>query len=91
MLSLRRYVPAMLPDVLVLPMALVLSVALALPVALVLPTAAAQEPADGAADPNEPDASVTTRATADASPPLEDYEASEQISEDLSVSFPVDI
>ena len=28
MLSLRRYVPAMLPDVLVLPMALVLSVAL---------------------------------------------------------------
>lgn len=30
-------------------------------------------------------------ATGQATGPLEDYEASEQISEDLSVSFPVDI
>ena len=78
MLSLRCHATTILPRALVLPAALVLS------------SAYAQEPAQSAADPNEPDARVT-QATADAPPPLEDYEASEQISEDLSVSFPVDI
>ncbi len=59
---------------------------------LALPAALAQEPpADSAADPNDPGEEIISDAAADALPPLEDYEASEQISEDLSVSFPVDI
>lgn len=36
-------------------------------------------------------ASTDSEVQEDASQPLDDYEASEQISEDLSVSFPVDI
>jgi hypothetical protein len=48
------------------------------------------------ADPNETatqaeEATPGGEAAPGASPPLEDYQASEQISEDLSVSFPVDI
>jgi hypothetical protein len=52
----------------------------------------AQNPADG-----EVPTASTTAAEADPQPQpgtdatLDDYEASEQISEDLSVSFPVDI
>ena len=37
------------------------------------------------------DAAENDRETDDEGQPIEDYEASEQISEDLSVSFPVDI
>ena len=46
-----------------------------------------------AADPNEPVEEETPQepVTAAGSGPLEDYESSEQISEDLSVSFPIDI
>jgi hypothetical protein len=53
--------------------------------------------AQAPADPNEPDAAQENAAVegpADAAAPAGsplDYEASEQISEDLSVSFPVDI
>jgi hypothetical protein len=55
---------------------------------------------EAAADPNTPlpgpaAAETTAPAVADGAtalePALEDYEASEQISEDLSVAFPVDI
>ncbi|TXS89279.1 hypothetical protein FV139_20290 [Parahaliea maris] len=56
--------------------------------------AGAQDPAD----PNTPtDANTPAQATANAPPARQqddspfDYQASEQISEDLSVSFPVDI
>ena len=59
---------------------------------LALPAALAQEPLEeNAADPNDPGEEIIRDAAAHALPPLEDYEASEQISEDLSVSFPVDI
>jgi len=53
------------------------------------PEGAAQEalPIEAAA---QPDADAAAEAPDTARPP-DDYEASEQISEDLSVSFPVDI
>jgi hypothetical protein len=77
-----------------------------LPLLLVLAAASAQEPADptergpterGPIDPNQPAAKASGQETG--SPPPQrakgdspfDYEASEQISEDLSVSFPIDI
>ena len=47
-----------------------------------------------APDPNEPavaDSAAEVAAETVPDAPLEDYEASEQISEDLSVSFPIDI
>jgi len=47
------------------------------------------EPAAG--EGSDPAAAAPAAAQDDADVPLEDYEASEQISEDLSVSFPVDI
>ncbi len=63
---------------------------LLLPVLLTAFTSVAQPEAD---DPNTPAAEPASEAVAETIPdtPLEDYEASEQISEDLSVSFPVDI
>lgn len=53
-------------------------------------TDAAEPQVPPAADPNEAAAQAGEAAPGDL-PPLEDYQASEQISEDLSVSFPVDI
>jgi len=66
------------------------------------PAAVAQPPAEADADPEASAAAETTGAeagggtTADASPESDsgspfDYQSSEEISEDLSVSFPVDI
>ena len=56
---------------------------------IAIPGAAQPEPED----PNAPAAEAAAETIAEPIPdtPLEDYEASEQISEDLSVSFPVDI
>jgi len=61
-----------------------------------LPLTAQEGVEDAAADETDAEAQEASRTaespTGDAADPiLEDYEASEQISEDLSVSFPVDI
>ncbi|MEM1188858.1 MAG: hypothetical protein AAGI72_10050 [Pseudomonadota bacterium] len=71
---------------------------LCLPVAAQETVDASSLPADERAreqmpeDPNAPpEVPVEAEVIAPPAGPLEDYEASEQISEDLSVSFPVDI
>ena len=63
-------------------------VALAMQVASAQPAATPAPQAE--AEPPRAEEEIV-EATADERRPLEDYEASEQISEDLSVSFPVDI
>lgn len=73
-----------------------LRLAAVLLLSLVVWRLALAQPAQDSADADRPAAS-SAAAEADTPPqrgaeaPLEDYEASEQISEDLSVSFPVDI
>ena len=65
--------------------------ALALVAGLLLSATGIAQPE--AADPNDPrdEATLQEPAADTGSGPLEDYEASEQISEDSSVSFPIDI
>ena len=53
--------------------------------------AGAQPPGSVPADTAEPAAETVDSADDGSGRPPDDYEASEQISEDLSVSFPVDI
>ena len=55
-----------------------------------VPTASSESAAADESPASNPEDAVTD-AAADQEAVLEDYEASEQISEDLSVSFPVDI
>lgn len=60
------------------------------------PLSVGQEPPDAATTGEAPDAEAVAERDAvlepaDPDAPLDEYEASEQISEDLSVSFPVDI
>ncbi len=57
------------------------------------PAAVSGEPVEGTAEPAAEDLidPAIADTAADQESVLEDYEASEQISEDLSVSFPVDI